>query len=697
MKFKKLVYGLKKTEKIILAFLALVIVFTGYQLGRAFYLENTEVTHIKGGTYTEGAVGQVNTLNPLFVQQGTVEQDISQLIFSGLSKYDTETGEIVDDLAAIKAAENGKKYTFIIKENAFWHDGTPVTADDVIFTYEKVIKSPEFNGNVLNYNDYTGVKVAKVDNRTVEFLLEKPDAFFLVKTMVGILPEHLLRDEPISFLSNSPFNFNPIGSGPYKFVSQVNLPDASEYGLEAFTDYYDSEANITNIVFKLFSDYETLLKNLGSVDGVRNIPAQYKDTILKRDKFALELYQLPQYVAIFINNEGSITSSNEVRLGLQLGTDKKAIVEALDQNKIIDTPLLEIDQENWVHQHSVKKANGALFEAGWEIPNKEAIVISETDNESVDEYPTKEVTFITSPNQGKDWATDQNEFTIRGNAPEGTESIIVNDYVLSKYQPGNETWSYIAAERFDNLTKGVNVYEVYAQAVSGKKELIDSITIEFDGKEEIINSELNKLKEENESATVLPIRENSDGQLLTLNMITSERPAIYGELAEIIKEQWLKIGVNLNVEVLENEMFQSRLANREYDLLLFGQNLGYNLDAYPYWHSSQAKEDGLNLSQFKNFVADSLFEKARLDDNEARLKTLNDIQEIIAQEVPAVFLYSPTYYTALTQNISHPDFRHLATISDRLSSIETWRSSVNRKLKEGVNPLTFIGWIFKQF
>ncbi len=180
-------------------------------------------------------------------------------------------------------------------------------------------------------------------------------------------------------------------------------------------------------------------------------------------------------------------------------------------------------------------------------------------------------------------------------------------------------------------------------------------------------------------------------------MITSARPAIYADLAEIIKAQWLKIGIDLNVEVLENDVFQSRLAKREYDLLLFGQNLGYNLDAYPYWHSSQAKAEGLNLSQFKNFVADSLFEKARLDNDEARLKTLNDIQEIIAQEVPAVFLYSPTYYTALSRNINHPDFTHLSTISDRLSSIETWHSKVNRRLKDGVNPLTFIAWIFRQF
>ena len=132
-------------------------------------------------------------------------------------------------------------------------------------------------------------------------------------------------------------------------------------------------------------------------------------------------------------------------------------------------------------------------------------------------------------------------------------------------------------------------------------------------------------------------------------------------------------------------------------MLIFGQNLGYNLDAYPYWHSSQTKEGGLNLSQFKNFVVDSLLEKARLENEEDRRDTLNDIQEIISQEVPAIFLYSPTYYTALSAHVNHPPFNHLATISDRLGSIEAWFAKVDRRLKKGTNPLTFLVWLAKQF
>lgn len=699
MKFKKLLHNLSKVETIILVFLSLVVIATAYQIAGAFYEQNSEMDYIPGGVYIEGAVGQVGVLNPLFVQQGSIAHDLTQLIFSGLTKYDTETGEIVGDLANVKIEPNGKKYTFVIKENAKWHDGESVTADDVLFTFNDVIKNPEFSGQILNYNDYSGIKVSKIDNRTVEFLLEKPDSFFLVKTMVGLLPKHLLINEPVSFLETAPYNFAPIGSGRYKFVSQVQMADHTEYGLEAFQDFYDGPPNIESILIKVYADYESLLKNLSGLTGIRSIPTDISENILKKGKFTLERYQLPQYVAIFINNEASKLKDSQVRLGLQLGTDKQTLIEKVNQYKIIDTPLLEINQENWVNQYSVTKANGALYETQWQIPNKEEVSEEEESEEAEEETsPTADVTYINSPNEGKDWETSSEPITITGTAPKDTKSIMINDYELQKYVPGDPGWSYVAATKFDSLEPGENVYEVYVTDFNGEKKLIDAITINFASATVINEEKLEKIKEENEVAEALPVRQNKDGEPLSLRLITSSKPEIYRDVALEIKKQWQLIGVNVIIEILDNGDFQERLNSRNYDLLIFGQNLGYNLDAYPYWHSSQAREGGINFSQFKNFVVDSLLEKARLEeDDEERRETLNDIQEIISQEVPAIFLYSPTYYTALSEEVNHPPFNHMATISDRLGNIENWYAKVDRKFKDGVNPITFFSWIIKQF
>ena len=703
MEFKKLLHHLTKTEKILLFFLGLLLATSAYQVTSAFYQENSEIEYVAGGIYVEGAVGLVNTLNPLFVQQGTIEQDLSQLIFSGLTKYDTKTGEIIGDLANIKADPAGKSYKFVIKDGAKWHDGIPVTAADVLFTYNDVIKNPEFKGNILNYNDYSGIKVNKIDERTVEFLLEKPDSFFLVKTMTGILPKHLLEKEPVNLLESSPFNFAPIGSGRYKFVSQIQSSDYTEYALEALNEFYDGPPNIKSLLFRVFSDFKTLQKNLGGLSGVRSIPTENTQTILNRGHYILDRFQLPQYVAIFINNETPKLKNSKVRLALQLGTDKQRLIENIGQHKIIDTPLLEINQDNWVNQYSVVKANGALFETEWKIPNKDELIKKKVVKEEVKKEeavsPTAEVTFITAPNLGKDWETSSEPITITGTVPAKTKSIMINDYELKKYVPGEPSWSYVAATKFDSLKEGENIYEVYATDFDGKEKMVDSIKITF-GKPKpalVEGSNADKREAENNEANNLPIRENGDGEKLSLRLITSSKPEAYGLIAEEIKREWQKIGVDVQIEVLESEAFQKRMNARDYDLLIFGQSLGYNLDAYPYWHSSQAKEGGLNLSQFKNFVVDSLLEKARLEGPNDRKGTLNDIQKIISQEVPAIFLYSPTYFTALSDKVYHPPFDHLATISDRLGDIQEWFAKGDRKFKDGASVLTFFSWIMKQF
>lgn len=691
---------LNKFEKIAVTFLLLVAVVSLFQIGMAFYDSHTEIRPVKGGIYVAGSVGKIGVINPLFMQLGSITHDLTQLIFSGLTRYDPKTGSIVPDLAEFEVSDDGKTYTFKINERAVWHDGVSVTSNDVLFTYNNVINNPAFKGPILNYNDYTGIKVAKVDNRTVQFLLEAPDSFFLVKTITGLLPEHLLGHLPVDTLESAPFNMMPVGSGPYRFASISPIDNYNEVTLDSFPDYYGQEPNISTIQLRVFSDFKELLKRQGDLDGIRNLPDEYTDDVLKKGRLHIDRYQLPQYVAVFINTQADKVKNNKIRLALQLGTDKQAIVDAIGQSKIIDTPLLEIDQRNWVYQHSVSKANGALFETEWQLPDKLTESNSETTDESTKESAeTKpEPKYITGPNLGNDWQTTDTKVTITGITPEKTKSIFVNDYELKKFVPGDPGWSYVASFEFGNLKKGENVFTISATDFNGKKLEIGSITIHQGTEDEFMDKELEVLSEENQAADDLPLRVNKNDETLVLHLVTPEKPEVYGQIAQLLKEQWKKIGIGVTIDVLENEAFQDALFRRDYDLLIFGQNLGYNLDAYPYWHSSQAKEGGYNLSQFKNFIVDSLLEKARMqNDEEERKKTLNNIQEIISKEVPAIFLYSPTYNFALSNKIQNTTFDNLATVSDRFARISDWYAKVSHQLSDGVTPLTFFSWIIKQF
>ena len=113
--------------------------------------------------------------------------------------------------------------------------------------------------------------------------------------------------------------------------------------------------------------------------------------------------------------------------------------------------------------------------------------------------------------------------------------------------------------------------------------------------------------------------------------------------------------------------------SRQYDLLLVGQLLGYNLDTYSYWHSTQANPLGQNLSNYKSFQVDSLIENIRSTfDIEEREEYLNDLAERLKDDVPAIFLYRPIYYYATDAKITGLTMDSVVYPSDRFSSMYLW-------------------------
>jgi hypothetical protein len=151
------------------------------------------------------------------------------------------------------------------------------------------------------------------------------------------------------------------------------------------------------------------------------------------------------------------------------------------------------------------------------------------------------------------------------------------------------------------------------------------------------------------------IRINAKGTPLTLTLLTSPSPPHYGRIAELIRNQWRELGVDITILIPDTkEKFNDLLLARKYDILLFGQSLLDNLDSYPYWHSSQTQKetdsrkelrlDAYNVSQFSSFESDSLLVSIRETVTEQQRRVLlTELREIIKKEVPAIFLYSPLY------------------------------------------------------
>jgi len=161
-------------------FVAIVgIVVLGF---RGYYYITDEVPKV-GGEYTEGLVGSPVYINPIFALANDVDADISKLVFSGLYKYNKNQELEADLITNHGLSEDEKTYTFYLREDAAWHDGEPIVADDVVFTF-KIIQDSDFRSPLEP--SLRGAEVSKIDDYTFNVVLEEPFAPFLSSLTFGI-------------------------------------------------------------------------------------------------------------------------------------------------------------------------------------------------------------------------------------------------------------------------------------------------------------------------------------------------------------------------------------------------------------------------------------------------------------------------------------------------------------------------------
>ncbi|MEZ4199988.1 MAG: ABC transporter substrate-binding protein [Candidatus Paceibacterota bacterium] len=140
-----------------------------------------------GGTLVEGVVGTPRFINPVLAI-GRADHDLVALTYSGLMKLDTD-GNLVPDLAKdITVSEDGTVYNITLNEDRYFHDGTPLTAADVLFTIG-LIQDPELKSPLRG--NWAGVVVEELGEYELNLILEDAYAPFLENLTVGILPKHI--------------------------------------------------------------------------------------------------------------------------------------------------------------------------------------------------------------------------------------------------------------------------------------------------------------------------------------------------------------------------------------------------------------------------------------------------------------------------------------------------------------------------
>lgn len=505
--------------------------------------------------YTEGIISKngIQNINSLFVDYNDADREISALVFSGLMKYDPDKKAIVDDMASLSINEDKTIYTLILREGLKWHDGLPVTADDVYFTFHDIVMDPSFQNGILKTN-FAGVKMEKVDARTIKFTLAKANVFFATNLTVGILPKHILQGVVPYDLLQDQFNKMPIGTGPYMVTDPVQaFPDGRMQVVLTRNPYYYGESSAIDYMRLItYPTMDQLVDEANVVNGVVKVAGKYMNDFENNDRFKLVPYELPQYTAIFINMESEILKDKNIRLALQKAVDKDALVKQFVDKIPVDTPLMDLNQSDWVYKASKDEAIKALVDAGYKY--------GADDTEHV------------GIRYGKD------------------EKALELNLIARAYEDGSDQFE--------------------------------------------------------ESKTVIGF----------------------------LQKAWESIGVGIKVEFLPLEAFNERIMSRNYDLLFVGQNLGYNLDTYSYWHSTQADPMGQNFSNYKSFQVDSLIENIRATFDEAKKSDeLKKLAEQIKNDIPAVFLYRPKYFYATDGKITGLSMDNVVFPSDRYARISLWK------------------------
>lgn len=301
------------------------------------------------------------TLDPRLARD-TSAYRITNLIFDGLVQLD-ENLQPQPDLATSWDNPDPTTWIFYLREDAKFHDGTPVTADDVIYTFQTLL-DPDFKAPYRSL--YTPIaKVESIDPQTVKFTLSEPYAPLLSYMDMGIVPKHIAEQ------SEGDFAANPVGSGPFKFVK---WDKNNQIVVEANPDYWGGAPSIQKIVFKVVPDNTNRAQALesGDVDLIQSpLSPQDVKRLAGDDRFTTVEMTAAGFTYINLNTQDPILSDPKVRRALAMLVDQKTIIDTIYQG--IDKPATSVLLPgSWAYTDAIKQpgydpeeAVRLLNEAGW--------------------------------------------------------------------------------------------------------------------------------------------------------------------------------------------------------------------------------------------------------------------------------------------------------------------------------------------
>lgn len=320
-----------------------------------------------GDTFVSASISDARTFIPILASD-SASATIVGMVFNGLIKYDKNL-ELVGDLAeGWEVLDGGLVIIFHLRKNVRWHDGRAFTAQDVKFTYEKLLDP---NIPTPYSGDFKMVRSLEVlDDYTVKVTYIEPFSPGLSSWGMPIMPEHLLKGEDMMATEFARF---PVGTGPYKFQRWIS---GERIDLVSNHDYFEHRPYIDRFIYRVIPDTATMFLELQTqnIDWMPLTPLQYlrqTDTNIFKDRFKKYAYPVFSYTYMAYNINNEKFKDKRVRQAINYAVDKDEIIEGvlLGLGRVCTGPFVP---ESWAYSKDVKassydpqKAKDLLKECGW--------------------------------------------------------------------------------------------------------------------------------------------------------------------------------------------------------------------------------------------------------------------------------------------------------------------------------------------
>lgn len=287
-----------------------------------------------GGTVTVGAYGDLQTMNALVNNDASSAHIQREVLFLPLVQYDsalTPIPRLAERWDTTRVKPDTLELTFHLRRDVRWHDGQPVTARDVEFTYLRARDTLTAYPNASNF-DFWDPKPVMVDDYTIRFRLRPHSEFLDAWYMLIPMPRHLLESVPPAELATHPFGTQrPVGNGPFRFVRRV---PGQEWVFEANPDFpaaLGGRPYIDRLVYRYVPEQTTLLTELltGRLDLYLNANPASAERITATPGTRLDSSPGRQWNWIAWNELRPMFADARVRRALTMAIDRRQIVDAL--------------------------------------------------------------------------------------------------------------------------------------------------------------------------------------------------------------------------------------------------------------------------------------------------------------------------------------------------------------------------------